>query len=47
MAMYGEKLKAVKPVKIAPVHQPPPRLWPVKPDVPTSSKLYGAKKHAT
>jgi len=43
MAMYGEKLKAAKPVKVPPVHKPP-RLWPVKPEQSTSSKLYGAKK---
>jgi hypothetical protein len=44
MAMYGEKLKVTKPVKVPPVHAKPPRLWPVKPEIPTSSKLYGAPK---
>lgn len=41
MAMYGAKVSANKPVKLEPVRKV---LWPVKPYVPTSSKLYpGAK----
>lgn len=43
MAMYGEKLAPPKQVKVPPPVRKPPRLWPVKPEQSTSTKLYGGK----